>query len=317
MEVWQFIKWKLEAGIAVELLCVLESDGSSPGRAGFKMAVAADESFFGTIGGGIMEHKLVEKAKTMLRQNDNTVSLLRQYHDKEHSDRSGMICSGSQFIAFIPLQPADQDTIEQIITLPALSFELSPAGLDVKLNAPPGFQYKTDEDWRYTEPVRQQPVIHIIGGGHVSMALSELMDYLGFYIKVYDDRPELNTLQQNLFAHEKIIIPSYDELSAYCTSEPNEYAVIMTVGYRTDKIALKQLLDRPFFYLGLLGSDHKIDQLMSELRKEGIPPALLENIHTPIGINIFSKTTKEIAVSIAAEIIREKNKALPTGRHKG
>ena len=32
------------------------------------------------------------------------------------------------------------------------------------------------------------------------------------------------------------------------------------------------------------------------------------------GTNIFSKTTKEIAVSIAAEIIREKNKDLPTGR---
>jgi xanthine dehydrogenase accessory factor len=91
----------------------------------------------------------------------------------------------------------------------------------------------------------------------------------------------------------------------------------MTVGYRTDKVALKQLLGKPFFYLGLLGSDHKISQLMSELKEEGISSEVLENVHTPIGINIFSKTTKEIAVSIAAEIIREKNKGLPTGRHPG
>ena len=91
----------------------------------------------------------------------------------------------------------------------------------------------------------------------------------------------------------------------------------MTVGYRTDKTALKQILGKPFYYLGLLGSDHKIEMLFKELKAEGISPADLENIFTPIGINILSKTTHEIAVSIAAQIIKEKNKALPTGRKSG
>jgi xanthine dehydrogenase accessory factor len=54
--------------------------------------------------------------------------------------------------------------------------------------------------------------------------------------------------------------------------------------------------------------------LMEELEAEGLSAEILKNIHTPVGINIFSKTTREIAVSIAAEIIREKNKDLPTGR---
>jgi xanthine dehydrogenase accessory factor len=55
--------------------------------------------------------------------------------------------------------------------------------------------------------------------------------------------------------------------------------------------------------------------LKHELKAEGVSSQTLQNIHTPIGINIFSKTTQEIAVSIAAEIIREKNKELPTGRN--
>ena len=63
MQVWEFIKDKLNASIEVMLLYVLGSEGSSPGRQGFKMAVAADGTFNGTIGGGIMEHKLVEKAR--------------------------------------------------------------------------------------------------------------------------------------------------------------------------------------------------------------------------------------------------------------
>jgi xanthine dehydrogenase accessory factor len=90
----------------------------------------------------------------------------------------------------------------------------------------------------------------------------------------------------------------------------------MTIGYRTDKIALQQLLKKEFYYLGMIGSEHKIETLMNELMAEGVPEAALKKVFTPIGVNIYSKTTPEIAVSIAAEIIREKNKDLPTGRQQ-
>ena len=70
------------------LLCVLESERSSPGRQGFKMAVSADGEFFGTIGGGMMEQKFVEKAKHLLAENKTKVLLMRQYHDKQHSTGS-------------------------------------------------------------------------------------------------------------------------------------------------------------------------------------------------------------------------------------
>ena len=79
MEVWKFIEQKLTTGKNIMLLYVLKSEGSSPGRQGFKMAVASDGEFSGTIGGGIMEHKLVEKAKLLLHQNETTASLQHQY----------------------------------------------------------------------------------------------------------------------------------------------------------------------------------------------------------------------------------------------
>ena len=91
----------------------------------------------------------------------------------------------------------------------------------------------------------------------------------------------------------------------------------MTVGYRTDKIVLNQLINKSFFYLGLLGSQHKIDTLFNELKEEGINPGLLKKIFSPVGLHIDSKTTMEIAVSIAAEIIREKNKVQPVRKSAG
>lgn len=327
MELWRFISTKLNNAINVQLLYVLDSEGSSPGRKGFAMAVAADGEMYGTIGGGIMEHKLVEKARTLLLQNENAVLVMRQHHDKEHThNQSGMICSGSQLNAFIPLLiPVSHpigvthplNTIKTIIkslqeNRPTF-IQLSPKGLELVDECVSIFQYKSETDWLYTEAINQQPVIHIIGAGHAGLALSELMNYLGFYIKLYDDRKELNTMDANTFAQEKHIV-NYETIGDQFINTVNDFAVIMTIGYRGDKIVLKQLINKPFVYLGLLGSDHKIKILLQELEAEGISSQTLKNVHTPVGINIFSKTTKEIAVSIAAEIIREKNKDLPTGR---
>jgi xanthine dehydrogenase accessory factor len=47
--------------------------------------------------------------------------------------------------------------------------------------------------------------------------------------------------------------------------------------------------------------------MMNEYKAEGIDGAWLSSIHSPIGLNIKSETPEEIAVSIAAEIIRVKN----------
>ncbi len=320
MDVWKFIAAKLATAQAVMLLYVLDSEGSSPGRSGFKMAVANDGTICGTIGGGIMEHKLVEKAKAMLHDNEMKVELMQQYHDKQHTtDRSGMICEGNQLNVFIPITNADEKNIETILQEGPYTIQLSPKGLSIRETVPAdknrSLQHKSNQDWLYNEKINQRPIIHIIGGGHVSLALSELMCFLGFYSRVYDDRPELNTVLNNFFANEKIIVPDYEQLHEYITDCKDDYAVIMTMGYRTDKIALQQLLQKEFYYIGLMGSEHKIEILMDELKAEGVAEAVLQKVFTPIGVNIYSKTTPEIAVSIAAEIIREKNKGLPTGRN--
>lgn len=314
MEVWKFIQEKLAAGKQVMLLYVLQSEGSSPGRRGFKMAVASDDEFCGTIGGGIMEYKLVEKAKALLLQNEKSISLQQQYHDKEKiKDQSGMICSGSQLNVFIPLSNSEKNIIEQIISPAKKYIQLSPQGLQLSDEANPGLHYISEKEWVYCEAINTQPVIHIIGGGHVGLALSELMKYLGFYIILYDDRQGLNTITANSFTDE-IKQVQYENIGNYFECCENDYVVIMTVGYRTDKIVLQQLMEKPFFYLGMLGSDNKISILKNEMQGEGICWGHLNKIHTPIGIHINSQTAKEIAVSIAAEIISVKNKNLPSGR---
>lgn len=116
LALWQFLAKRLKAQQKVALLVVVESIGSSPGRAGFQMAVDAAGALCGSIGGGIMEIKLVELAKARMVQGAITPLLKRQVHRKTASqDQSGMICSGEQSVVLIHPNAEDLPTVRAII----------------------------------------------------------------------------------------------------------------------------------------------------------------------------------------------------------
>jgi xanthine dehydrogenase accessory factor len=137
------------------------------------------------------------------------------------------------------------------------------------------------------------------------------MSRFDFYIHVIDDRPGLNTIEQNTFAHEKHLIKSYEEVDLVIPSGHDVFVVVMTLGYRSDLIALLKLIEKSFAYIGMLGSENKVNTLMKELANAGYSKKDLKHIHAPIGIKIDSHTPEEIAVSIAAELIQVRNVIKP------
>ena len=316
MNTWQFIYNKLIASVDVMLLYVLESKGSSPGRQGFRMGVAADGDFQGTIGGGIMEHKFVEMARAMLKKNDEAGHLYKQVHDKNAlTDQSGMICSGEQTIFLYRIKKSDKVQIDQLLQSLKQNrnglLELTRAGIMFS-DTIPGFDHHFEKnnasDFFYAEKTGYRNILHIIGGGHCALALSKLMKSMDFYTILYEERNGLNTMEQNLYVHEKHVVHSYNELSTLIAGGKNVFVVIMTFGYRSDDIALRALLKKQFKYIGMLGSRNKIEKMLKEYRSENIDESLLKQVHAPIGLQIKSQTTDEIAISIAAEIIAVKNK---------
>jgi xanthine dehydrogenase accessory factor len=130
---------------------------------------------------------------------------------------------------------------------------------------------------------------------------------LEFYIHVFDNRPDLHTFLKNDTAHEKMIVEDYSILQHLVPEGPHSYVVVMTMGYRSDDIVLRALQGKHFRYMGLLGSQYKIAKMFDDYKAEGISPQWLDRIHAPVGIIIKSQTPEEIAISIAAEIIRERN----------
>ena len=139
----------------------------------------------------------------------------------------------------------------------------------------------------------------------ITVVLKSNIVVFGF-ANALDDRNDLNTLQQNEFAHQKKII-DYEKIEALIPENENQFVVIMTFGYRTDGMVLRHLIHQKFRYLGLLGSKAKVEKMLNELRSEGIDESKIKALHAPVGIQIKSQTPEEIAVSIAAEIILVKN----------
>ncbi|WP_240935527.1 XdhC family protein [Hymenobacter sp. HDW8] len=80
---WLLLSESLRRGVSAMLLYVVQSQGSSPGRQGFAMSVDAHGAMQGSIGGGIMEHKLVQLARERLAQPSPVSSLHRQIHNKK------------------------------------------------------------------------------------------------------------------------------------------------------------------------------------------------------------------------------------------
>ncbi len=316
MEIWNFIRKHLDDNERVVLIIVIDTKGSSPGRPGFKMAVAEHGDISGSVGGGVMEYNMVERARHLLNNNTKEISVIHQVHDPEaEHDRSGMICSGEQTHAFIPVSPREKSTIgsitECIESGGRAIIEVCPSGLSFstgeKTGKNRGLRHSNQAEWKYTEEVGFQETVYIFGAGHISLPLSRIMRMLDFRVVVYDDRKELSTFISNEAANNKEVI-DYRKSGSLIPEDPGSYVVIMSFAHRSDDIILRQMLSKELKYLGMIGSRSKVNVIFDQLRREGYAEERIMAIKTPIGLPIGSQTPAEIAVSIAAEIVGVRRK---------
>ncbi len=155
------------------------------------------------------------------------------------------------------------------------------------------------EDW-----FLPQPQLIICGGGHVAYDLVKIASCLDFHIKVIDDREEFANAERFANADE-VICDSFDHLEKYL--DPYGYYVVLTRGHKYDYDCVKMILPTSYQYLGMIGSRKKVKITFDRLMEEGFEEKQIQTIHAPIGLDIKAKTPAEIAVSILAEIIAEKN----------
>ena len=318
LDLWIFIYNKINRNIKVNLLIVADSSLSSPGKSGFKMAVSEDVETYGSIGGGIMEFDILNEIRGTLSQPE-PVNFIRKLHHSKTKDghSSGLICGGTQTLIVRTLTIDERDTVKKIIDnleeqingiliINASEFDYVPMkenSEDITLS------FENEINWQYEENIGLLNTIYVIGGGHVGLAVSRAMATLDFYVVTFDQREDIITMKENIFANKKVIT-KYEDVLGYIRESKKSYAVIVTPNHDGDKEALKSIIGLNLKYIGMMGSSKKSQSIFNHLEDEGIDKKLFNKVHTPIGLEIGAESPEEIAISIAAEIIKIKNKTL-------
>ena len=158
----------------------------------------------------------------------------------------------------------------------------------------------------YVEPIMPKPVVVVIGGGHVGKAVVHLAHWLGFRVVVSDDRPEFCNPQAvpEADAYYPVMM---QELSRHLEITPWTYLILTTRGVDVDVPGLPALLDSNAAYIGVIGSRKRWLTTRKQLLELGVTEEKLSRIHSPIGLELNAETPEEIAVSIMAEIIMQRN----------
>jgi xanthine dehydrogenase accessory factor len=332
--------WRAE-NKSIALATVIQTWGSSPRRAGAKMAITPDGGIAGSVSGGCVEGAVFEEGVESLKVN--RPKLLHFGVADETAWEVGLACGGSIDVFVKPLdvelfktlrsaiveeQPAVSVTVvrgsdelmgrEMLVIDDEHVFGTLNPELDALILKPAkeamaqGASHRVmlnEEVEVFMDTILPPPTLIAVGGVHIAVALVALAKTLGFRTVVVDPRSAFGN--EARFAHVDQLIQSWPQEAFQQLPLTRSTAVAMlTHDPKLDDPALKIALPSLAFYVGALGSATTQAKRRQRLLDDGVSEAHLNRLHGPIGIEIGAGTPEEIAVSIMAEIVAARNNSL-------
>ncbi len=336
------IRWRAE-GRAIALATVVRTWGSSPRRAGAKMALTPEGGISGSVSGGCVESAVFEEGVEALKSN--RPKLLHFGVADETAWEVGLACGGSMDVFVKPLdmdffqavcsvlqgeQTAVSVTIvrgpdellgremlveESGAVMGSLGGVLDELALNlVKKTLSGGESHLTSltEDVDvFVDLILPPPTLIAVGGVHITIALMSLAKTLGYRTVVIDPRAAFGN--KTRFPVIDRLIPLWPEEAFQQIPLTRSTAVaVLTHDPKLDDPALKIALVSPAFYVGALGSKTTQAKRRQWLLAQGLSDVQLNRLHGPIGLEIGAQTPEEIALSIMAEVVhayRKQNQA--------
>lgn len=308
--------------IASVLVTVALVEGSGPREAGARMRVH-HAGQLDTIGGGHLELRAVEIARTMLATCESHARLERF----ALGPSLGQCCGGVVWLAFEPvdgnaaahlqrLRERRQQDSWRVTALdgePASSlFDADGAWLSgSKDQAPATFsrergthvaQDAGGRRWLVDACLAPRAHLTLFGAGHVGAAIVRALSHLPCNITWVDEREDMFPAQ----------LP--DNVRIAATDTPEEFVAMAPAGgsflVMTHSHALDQRLTEAIMvrehtgWFGLIGSLTKRRQFEHRLRAKGVPDERIAGMVCPIGMpGIRNKAPAVIAASVACQLL--------------
>ena len=322
----------------IALATVIQTWGSSPRRAGAKMALTPDGKIAGSVSGGCVEGAVFEAGVDVLKSN--RPQLLHFGVADEIAWEVGLACGGSIDIFVQPLDEAifkplrstfveeESAVLATVVKGPDellgremlvreggevsgnIHDECNAKVIDLAgetLDQGKSRRVRLREDVElFMEVISPPPTLIAVGGVHITIALLALAKTLGYRTIVVDPRSAFGN--ETRFPHVDRLIQAWPQEAFEQIPITRSTAIAMlTHDPKLDDPALKIALPSAAFYVGALGSKTTQAKRRQRLLEEGVTEEQLDRLHGPIGLEINAGTPEEIAVSIMAEIVAARN----------
>ena len=297
----------LQHGHEVLLVTVLKTWGSSPRPPGSLMVMRRDGIHTDSVSGGCVEEDLVQRYRDQ-QLGEDYPTLVDYGVNRADASRFGLPCGGR--LALLVEKIHDIKEIEAL--LDALHHhKLIARRVDLQTGQVTLEAASAEQDFEYTDlTVRKvlgpQWRMLLIGAGHLSHYVSQVALLLGYRVIVCDPRDEYAQNWQVAGTELTTLMP--DDAVRQYAKQPRSIVVALTHDPKLDDMALLDALDSPAFYVGAIGSKRNCEMRRQRLRELGLSSEQIQRLHAPVGIPIGSHTPAEIAVSILADITRQRNK---------
>lgn len=286
--------WK---GGRMALATVVSTWGSAPRPRGSHMLVHEDGRLEGSVSGGCVESDILEAAAAVIA---GAPAVVREYGVADAAAwEVGLPCGGQISVLVQPVgphgfPPALFDAID-VARADGRSLEVATdlaTGVSSLAAAEGAFVN------RYDPPRR----LIIVGAVQIAQALAGLVRELGISTVVNDPRGRFLTAER--FPGVTLDDRWPDE--AVTALKPGPATAVVTLSHdpKIDDAALAAALAQPTGYVAALGSRRSHAARLERLAAAGVSPEDLARIEGPAGIDIGAIGPSEIALSIAAAMIR-------------
>lgn len=296
----------VEAEGRIARVVITDHKGSTPREAGTAMLVCPDR-IIGTIGGGRLEYDATARAREML-QGDAEIRVLRQ----PLGPSLGQCCGGSVTLV---TEIWDAPRLRAVFDHGTFEF----AGLYVRrvegdAPLPPklrralmraadrseAVRTQLSDGWLIEQLWRDRLPVYIYGAGHVGNALARVMAMLpDVEVIVADPRADLIA---DLPACVACITdrPPHEVMAG---APPEAFHYIMTPDHEYDLELCHCVLNQPFAFAGLIGSETKWARFRNRLAALGHSADRIARITCPIGDPALGKHPAEIAIGVTQALL--------------
>ncbi|MEP2981176.1 MAG: XdhC family protein [Lentilitoribacter sp.] len=294
----------LSEGKKVALATVVSTWGSAPRGVGSQLAISEDGEFEGSVSGGCVEGAVIVEALDAMI--DGECKLLEYGVADEDAFAVGLACGGDIKILVEPVDigsglksDALETMVASFVDRKTIGYSISLSVFERSLLSNVGDQTGIIGDRFYLTYI-PSPRLVIVGAVHITKTLSSIAKMAGYDVYLVDPRESFASSAR--FPEDTFLEGWSDEALRDLGVDANTAIVTLSHDPKIDTPALEVALKSDAFYIGSLGSKKTHGKRVAQLKSLGFSEALIDRIHSPIGLNIGSKTPPEIAISIMAEI---------------